>query len=70
MMRNLILSSIKAIIKFELNKSDNNIITPDIIQKISLFYPPYSEKIIIDNKDIYYDNEKDITAYINNLKEN
>jgi len=61
--------STKAIIKFELNKSDNNIITPDIIQKIILFCSPNIDIIEIDNRDIYYDNEKDITAYTN-LNEN
>ena len=59
----------KAIIKIELAKSDNNNITPDVIQKISLFSPDNRE-IIVNNEDIYYDNDTDITAYINNFTDN
>lgn len=65
-------SKIKAVIKFELDKSKDNIISPDIIQKISLFpnkNKPETE-IIINNENIYYDNDKDITAYIDNINEN
>ena len=60
----------KAIIKFELIKSyNNNIITPDIIKKITLF-PYIGQEIIISNENIYYDNDTDITAYIDTLNEN
>ena len=55
---------IKGIIKFELNKN----IPPDIITKIIL--KSYSEIYEINDKDIYYDNYTDITAYIDNLNEN
>ena len=55
---------IKGIIKFELNKN----IPPDIITKIIL--NSYDEIYEINDKDIYYDNNTDITAYIDNLNEN
>ena len=55
---------IKGIIKFELNKN----IPPDIITKIIL--KSYNEIYEINDKDIYYDNYTDITAYIDNLNEN
>ena len=65
-------SKIKVIIKFKFNKTDNNIITPDTIKKITLFYPKEGQQkeIIIDEDNIYYDNETDITAYTNIADEN
>ena len=62
--RNYKFDLIKGIIKFELNKN----IPPDIITKIIL--KSYSEIYEINDKDIYYDNNTDITAYIDNLNEN
>ena len=60
----------KSVIKFKLTKFiDNNIIFPDIIDKISLV--SYENgNYIISNKDIFYDNDIDITAYIDNLEDN
>ena len=65
-------SKIKAIIKFKFNKSDDNIFSPDIIKKITLFYQKegQSKEIIINENNIYYDNETDITAYTNITYEN
>ena len=71
------LNTIKGIIKFKLDKNDHNAITPDIINKITLI--PESQEIldrekrkqyIIKESDIYYDNDHDITAYIDDLNEN
>ena len=71
------LNIIKGIIKFKLDKNDHNAITPDIINKITLI--PESQEIldrekrkqyIIKESDIYYDNDHDITAYIDDLNEN
>ena len=59
---------IKGVIKIKLPKFENNIITPDIIDKIIL--KAGKTVYIIENKDIYYDNDVDITAYIDNLNEN
>ena len=62
--------NIKAIIKFELQtKSSHDNITPDIINKIKLCSSDKSE-IIVTNKDIFYDNDNEITAYIEILSEN
>ena len=62
--------NIKVIIKFELQtKSSHDNITPDIINKIKLCSSDKSE-IIVPNKDIFYDNDNDITAYIEVLSEN
>ena len=60
----------KSVIKFKLTKfNDNNIISPDIINKISL--NSYENRnYFISNKDIFYDNDIDITAYIDNLEDN
>ena len=60
--------STKGIIKFKLPKNDNNIISPDIINKIELKLT--CNKKEINNKNIFYDNDTDITAYIDNLNEN
>ena len=63
-------SHLKVIINFKLqtkSSHDNN--TPDIIDKIKLFYSDKSE-IIIKNKDIFYADDYDITAYIDILSEN
>ena len=62
--------TINGIIKFELNKGKQNIILPDIIDKIKLV--SHFREYIINKSDIYYDNNF-VTAYINNsdiLKEN
>ena len=53
----------------ELGQRSNDGITPDIIQKIILISSK-KEEIIIDNKDIFYDNNNDITAYAESIKEN
>ena len=59
----------KAVIKFKLIKfNDNNIISPDIIKNISLV--SNQNNYIISNKDIYYNNDTDITAYMDNLEDN
>jgi hypothetical protein len=58
--------TMKAIIKIELTNLSNNNITPDVIEKISLFSSDKRE-IIVNKEDIYYDNDTDITAYINNF---
>ena len=63
-------NAIKAIIKFELDKSNNNIITPDIIKNIYLSHSTSNREIIINNNEIYYDNDTDITAYTDILAEN
>ena len=59
----------KGIIKFGLTLVNHNIISPDIINKIILISST-NKKYEINNKDIYYDNDTDITAYIDNLNEN
>ena len=62
--------TINGIIKFELNKGKQNIILPDIIDKIKLV--SHFREYIINKSDIYYDNNF-VTVYINNsdiLKEN
>lgn len=56
-------SNIKVIIKFELLESSCDKITPDIIDKIKL-YSSNKQEIIIRAKDIFYDNDTEITAYI------
>ena len=61
--------TMKAIIKIELTNLSNNNITPDVIEKISLFSSDKRE-IIVNKEDIYYDNDTDITAYINNFTDN
>ena len=58
----------EGIIKFKLKEIDNNIISPDIINKIELILIDKKEEINI--KNIFYDNDTDITAYIGNLSEN
>ena len=65
-------SKIKVIIKFKLNKKDNGFFTPDIIKKITLFYPKEGniKEIIIGEDNIFYDNDTDITAYTNIIYEN
>ena len=60
--------NMKGIIKFKLKEIDNPIITPDIINKIELII--MNKKHEINNKNIFYDNDTDITAYIDNLNEN
>ena len=59
--------SMKGIIKFKLINFDKTI-SPDIIDKIELI----SNNItyVINNKNIFYDNDIDITAYEDNLNEN
>ena len=62
--------AMNGIIKFELNKVEQNIILPDIIDKIKLGYN--RGEYIINKEDIYYDNNF-VIANINNsdiLKEN
>ena len=59
---------IKGIVKFKLAEIDHNIFSPDIIHKIIL--ESNLKTYEINNKDIYYDNTTDITAYIDNLEEN
>jgi hypothetical protein len=59
----------KAIIKIELDKSDNNNITPDVIQEIKLFSAGEQIKSAT-NENIYYDNDTDITAYIDDFTNN
>ena len=61
-------NSIKGIIKFKLMPFENNIISPDIINKIKLISNNATYEI--NSKDIYYDNDVDITAYVNDLNEN
>ena len=61
--------NIKGIIKFKLIKFDNDAISPDIIKEIKL-YSSDNEEFTINNNDIYYDNEEDVTAYIDNLNAN
>ena len=57
-------SNMKIIIKFDLNiKTTHENITPDIIKKIELRSSD-NPKIIIPSKYIFYDNDNDITAYI------
>ena len=60
---------IKGIVKFKLAEIDHNIFSPDIIHKITLLKSNL-KTYEINNKDIYYDNTTDITAYIDNLEEN
>jgi len=62
-------NSIKGIIKFKLIKNNDQIFTPDIIKQIQLI-SNINDKFNIYNKDIYYDNDSDITAYINDLNNN
>ena len=62
-------NSIKGIIKFKLIKNNDQIFTPDIIKQIQLI-SNINDKFNIYNKDIYYDNGSDITAYINDLNNN
>jgi len=66
--RRIIFKNIKGIIKFKLTKFGNNIIPPDIIKKIILV--SNNNEYIIEKNDIYYNNDIDITAYIDNLCEN
>ena len=66
--RNINSNLMKGIIKFKLIKFNNNIIPPDIIEEIIL--KSKTNTYTIYNKDIYYDNNEDITAYIDNLNEN
>ena len=66
--RNDTSNSLKGIIKFKLIKFNGNIIPPDIINKIIL--KSNNKSYEIKNKDIYYDNDTDITAYVDNLNEN
>ena len=62
-------NSMKGIIKFKLDKFEDNIITPDIIEEIKLISnTDESKHINIEN--IYYDSDVDIIAYINELNEN
>ena len=59
----------KAVIKFKLIKFDDNIIiSPDLIKNISLV--SNKTNYIIPNKDIYYNNDTDITAYLDDLEDN
>ena len=57
----------KGIIKFKLNEIDNNN-SADIIDKITLIIK--NKKYTIETKNIYYDNNVDITAYMDDLKDN
>ena len=58
----------KAIIKLQLKEFEENYITPDIIDNITL---KINERVYkIENKNIYYDNNFDLTAYIDNINEN
>ena len=59
----------KGIIKFGLTLVNHNIISPDIINKIILISST-NKKYEINNKDIYYENDTDITGYVDNLDEN
>ena len=59
--------SMKGIIKFTLTTNEPDNISSDIIQKITLISNKNTYEI--SNKDIYYDNDIDITAHLNNLKE-
>ena len=65
-------NKMKGIIKISIKEFDDNIIPVDIVEKITLFpnknkqYPQYQ----INNTYIYYDNDIDITAYLDNLNEN
>ena len=65
--RNNKLNSMKGIIKFKIINSDNNIIPPDIIKQIILI--SNKNKYKIEHNDIYYDNDIDITSYVDNLNE-
>ena len=66
--QNLDGNSMKGIIKFQLNNHGHNVIAPDIINKIKL--RSLNEKYEIQSKDIYYDNNYNITAYKDNLNDN
>ena len=66
--RRKIESKTKAIIKFKLVKFDNITISPDLIDKITL--TSNDSGCVISNKDIYYDNDTDITAYRDELHDN
>ena len=57
----------KGILKFKLNKTNDDHISFDIIEKIIL-NSYNNKKYIINNKNIYYD-DVDITAFIDNLNE-
>ena len=59
--------SIKGIIKITLTEFEHNYLFPDIIYKIQLI--SNNNVYEIENKDIFYDNNTDITAYINGLNE-
>ena len=59
--------TIKGIIKFKLKDIDDYIISPDLINKIELQL--IKEKKEINNKNIFYDNDTDVIAYIDNLNE-
>ena len=54
---------VNGIIKFELSEEEQEIITPDIIDTIKFI--SNNSEYILDNKDIYYDNNY-ITANVNN----
>ena len=67
---NSIKTNEKLIIKFEFKiKGIHYNMTPDIIKKIELFSSD-KNKITISSNDIFYDNDKDITAYIDVSEEN
>ena len=62
-------NSTKGIIKFKLQPFGQNIISPDIIKNIKLI--AFNDReYIIEYNNIYYDNESDITGYIDNLNDN
>ena len=61
--------SVKGIIKFKFAINFGQvIISPDIIDKIEL--KSGNRKYEIESKDIYYDSDSYVTAYIDNLDEN
>ena len=60
----------KGIIKFKLIKFDNNIISPDVINQIKLCSYGKLGEYDIKYEDIYYDNDSEITAYIDELDHN
>ena len=66
--RKTVNDSMKGIVKFKLIEFNQNFISPDIIEKIEL--NSNKSSYIIYNSDIYYDNDVDVTAYIDNLNEN
>ena len=62
-------NQMKGIIKFKLIKYNDISISPDIIYQIKLISNnniPY----LVYNKNIYYDNDTDVTAYIDDLNSN